>query len=83
MKFSTNFAATFSLVGQIKSSSNCNPSLKLRDITHTQHTYTQLFTGRISKLGMHSLQSYGCVRITSLITLVDLIVKRRVIENKQ
>ena len=70
MKFSTNFAAMLSLVGQIKSSLNCNPSLKLHDIIHAQYTYTQLFTGRISKRGMHSLQSYGCVRITSWITLV-------------
>ena len=70
MKFSTNFAATLSLVGQIKSSLNCNPSFKLNDITHAQYTYTKLFTGRISMLGMYSSQSYGCVRITSWITLV-------------
>ena len=70
MKFSTDFAATLSLVGQIKSSLNCNPSLKLHDITHARYTHTKLFTGRISKLGMYSLQRYGCVRITSWITLV-------------
>ena len=70
MKCSTNFAAMLSLVGRIKSSINCNPSLKLRDITHVQYTYTKLFTGRISELGLHSLQSYGCVRITSWITHV-------------
>ena len=70
MKFSTNFAAMLKLVGRIKFSLNCSPSLKLHDITHAQYTYTHLFTGRISKLGMHSLQSYGCVRITSWITLV-------------
>ena len=67
MKFSTNFAAMLCLVGRIKSSLKCYPSLELRDITHTQ---AHLFTGRISKLDLHSLQSYGCVRITSWITLV-------------
>ena len=71
MKFSTNFAAMLSFVGLIKSSLNCFQSLELRDITHAQCTYTHLFTGRISKLGLPSLQSYGCVRITSWITLVD------------
>ena len=70
MKFSTSFVAMLSLVGRIKSSLNCYPSLELRDITHAQCTYTHLFTGRISKLGLHSLQSYGCVRITFWITLV-------------
>ena len=70
MKFSTKFAAMLSFVGRIKSSFNCFPSLEPRDITHAQCTYTHLFTGRISKLGLHSLQSYGCVRITSWITLV-------------
>ena len=70
MKFSTNFAAMLSLVGRVKSSLNCFTSLELRDITHAQCTYTHLFTGRISKLGLHSLQSYRCVRITSWITLV-------------
>ena len=70
MKFSSNFVAMLSLVGQIKSSLNCYPSLELRDITHVQCTHTHLFTRRISKLGLHSLQSYGCVRITSWITLV-------------
>ena len=72
MKFSTHLAAMFSLVWRIKSSLDCNPSLGLRDITHTQCKYTRLFIGRISKLGLHSLQSYGCVRITSWITLVVL-----------
>ena len=67
MKFSS---AMLSLVVRIKSSLNCFPSLELRDITHAQYTYTHLFTGRISKLGLYSLQSYGCVRITSWITLV-------------
>ena len=43
---------------------NCNPSLELRDITHAQYTCTHLFTCKISELGRHSLQSYGCVRIT-------------------
>ena len=70
MKFSTNFAAMLSLVGRIKFSLNSYPSLELRDITHVQCTYTNLFTGRISELGLHSLQSYGCVLITSWITLV-------------
>ena len=60
----------FSLVWRIKSSLDCNPSLRLRDITHAQCKYTRLFIGGISKLGLHSLQSYGCVRITSWITLV-------------
>ena len=77
MKFSINFAAMLSLVGQIKSSLNCFPSLELRDITHTQCTYTDLFTGRISKLGLHSLQSYVCVRITSWITLVSFDIYER------
>ena len=58
-----------SLGGQFKSSLNCN----LRVITHAQNTYTHLFTGRISKPGLHSLQSYGCVRITSWITLVGYV----------
>ena len=70
LKFSTNFVAMLSLVGRIKSSLNCYPSLELHDITHLQCTYTHLFTGRISKLGLHSLRSYGCVRITSWITPV-------------
>ena len=70
MKFSTNFVAMFSLVRRIKSSFNCNPSLELRDITHAQYTYTHSLTGRISKMGLQSLQSYVCVRITSWITLV-------------
>ena len=70
MKFSTNFVAMLSLVGRIKFSLNCHPALELRDITHVQCTYTHLFTGRISKLGLHPLQSYGCIRITSWITLV-------------
>ena len=70
MKLSTNFAAMLSLVGRIKSSLKCNPSLELPDITHAKYTYIHLFTGRISKLGLHSLQSYECVRITSWITLV-------------
>ena len=70
MKFSTNFAAMFSLVGRIESSLNCFPTLELRDITNAQCTYTHLFTGRFSNLGLHSLQSYGCVRITSWITLL-------------
>ena len=80
MKFSTNFAAMLSLVGRIKSSLNCSPSLELRDITHAQCTYmyTHLFTGRISKLGLHSLQSYGCVRITSWILHRNSTVARRV-----
>ena len=47
------------------------PSLELRDIILAQCTYTHLFTGRVSKHGLHSLQSYGCVRITSWITLVQ------------
>ena len=47
----------------------------VRDITYAQCTYSHLFTGRISKLGLHSLQSYGCVRITSWITLVENISK--------
>ena len=71
MKFSAIFAALLSLVRRIKSSIYCNPSFELHDITHAQYTNTYLFTGRISKLGMHSLQSYGCVRITSWITLVE------------
>ena len=70
MKFSTNFVAMLSLVGRIKFSLNCHPALELRDITHVHCTYTHLFTGRISKLGLHPLQSYGCIRITSWITLV-------------
>ena len=70
MKFTTNFVAMLSLVGRIKFSLNCHPALELRDITHVQCTYTHLFTGRISKLGLHPLQSYGCIRITSWITLV-------------
>ena len=45
MKFSTNIVAMLSLVGQIKSSLNCYPSLELRDITQVQCTYTHLFTG--------------------------------------
>ena len=59
------------LVRQIKLSLNRNPSLELLDITHAQYTYTYLLTvtGRISKLGLHSLKSYTCVRITSWITL--------------
>ena len=79
MNFSTNFAAMLSLVGRIKFSLNCFPSLELRDITHAQFTYTHLFTGRISKLGLHSLQSYGCVRITSLITRRKNAIKTKVI----
>ena len=71
MKFSTNFAAMLSLVGRIKSSLDCNLSLELHDITHAQYTYAHSLNGRISKLGLHSLQSYGCVRITSWITLVE------------
>ena len=42
MKLSTNFLAMLGLVGRIKSSLNCNPSLELRDITHAHthiHTY--------------------------------------------
>ena len=70
MKFSINFAAMLNLVRQIKSSINCNPSLELLDITPAQYTYTYLITGRISKLGLHSLKSYTCVRITSWITLI-------------
>ena len=35
-----------------------------------QYTYTNSFTCRISKLGLYSLQSYGCVRITSWMTNV-------------
>ena len=70
IKFSINFAAMLNLVRQIKSSLNRNPSLKLLDITHAQYTYTYLLTGRISKLGLHSLKSYTCVRITIWITLV-------------
>ena len=69
-KFSTKFAAMLSLVGRIKLSLNCNPSLELHDITYAQYTFTHLFTGRISKLGLHSLQIYGCVRITSWINHV-------------
>ena len=61
-----------SLLERIKSSLNCNASLELRDITHAQFTYTYLVTGRSSKLSLHSLQSYGCVRITSWITLVHV-----------
>ena len=71
MKFSTNFMAMLSLVGRIKFSLNCHPALELCDITHVQCTYTHLFTGRISKLGLHPLQSNGCIRITSWITLVE------------
>ena len=71
MKFSTNFVAMLSLVGRIKFSLNCQPAL---DITHVQCTYTHLFTGQISKLGLHPLQSYGCIPITSWITLVTLFV---------
>ena len=82
MKFSTNFAAMLSLVGRIKPSLNCFPSLELRDITHAQCTYTHVFTGRISKLGLHSLQSYGCVRITSWITLVKYIVTLKLYEGR-
>ena len=67
MKFSINL----NLVRQIKSPFNPNPSLELLDITHAQYTYTYLLTGRISKLGLHSLKSYTCVRITSWITLVE------------
>ena len=74
MKFSTNFVAMLSLVGRIKFSLNCHPALELRDITHVQCTYTHLFTGQISKLGLHPLQSYGCIPITSWITLVTLFV---------
>ena len=77
MKFSTNFAAMLRLVGRIKSSLNCNPSLELHDITHAQYTYTYLFADRISKLVLHSFQSYGCVRITSWITLVQILSKSR------
>ena len=71
MKFSTKFVAMLSLVGRIKSFLNCYPSLELRNVTHVQCTYTHLFTGRISKLGLHSLQSYGCVRITSYTSYIN------------
>ena len=57
-------------VVQIKSSLYCNLSLEHRDITHAQNTHKHLLTGRISKLGLHLLQIYRCVRITSWITLV-------------
>ena len=70
MKFSINFAAMLNYVRQIESSLNRKPSLELFDITHAQYTYTYLLTGRISKLGLHSLKSYTCVRFTSWITLV-------------
>ena len=63
-----------SLVGRIKPSLNCNPSLELRYITNAQYTYTQSLTGQISKLGLHSLQSYRCVRITFWITLVGELI---------
>ena len=74
IKFSINFAAMLNLVRQIKSSLNRNPSSELLDIIHAQYTYTYLLTGRISKLDLHSLKSYTCVRITSWITLVHLYV---------
>ena len=45
----------------------CNLSLELRDITHAQYTYTHLFTGRISKLGLHSLQSNVFMDVFALI----------------
>ena len=63
MKFSINFAAMLNLVRQIKSSLNRKPSLELFDVTHAQYTYTYLLTGRVSKLGLHSLKSYTCVLI--------------------
>ena len=56
--------------GHAESCLNRNPSLDFLDITHAQYTYTYLLTGRISKLGLHSLKSYTCVRITSWVTLV-------------
>ena len=71
MKFSINFAAMLNLVRLIKSSLYRNPSLELLDITHAQYTYTYLLTGRISMLGLHSLKSYTCVRITSWIVIVS------------
>ena len=70
MKFSINFAAMLNLVRQIKSALNRNPSYELLDIAHAKYTYTYLLTGRIPKLGLHSLKSYTCVRIVSWITLV-------------
>ena len=70
-EISINFAAMLNLVRQIKSSLNRNLSLELLDITHAQYTDEYLLTGRISKLCLHSLKSYTCVRITSWITLVD------------
>ena len=71
MKFSINiFAAMLNMVQQIKSSLKRNPSFELLDITYDPYTYTYLLTGRISKLGLHSLKSYTCVSITSWITLV-------------
>ena len=76
MKFSIKFAAMLNLVRQIKSSLNRSPSSVLLDITHAQYTYTYLLTGRISKLGLHSLKTYTCVRITSWITLVFHITHR-------
>ena len=70
IKFLINSAAILNLVRQIKTSFNRNPTLELLDITHAQYTYTYLLTGRIFKLGLHSLKSSTCVRITSWISLV-------------
>ena len=67
----------FSLAWRIESSLDCNLSLGLRDITLSQYKYTRLFIGRISKLGLHSIQSYGCVRITSWITLVHQMLRKQ------